>query len=272
VKAWIALISAVALAQSAAAGTVRAPYLLWQPAGILALPDGSLLVAERGPQDRILRVRPATGAYTVFARGIPDPFGIARGRDGSFFVSSDSGLYRVPRGGGRARLALPLPTSPLAVAPDGSVYYGQGLEIGRLAPRAPTADVLVSDVNFPHEIALDGRGGLVVSDTGNGRVVRIDLETREETVVAAGLRDPMGLVLEPARTAIAIQFRTGRLLRVGHGPVATVARGLRTPYALTRTSAGRFYVVETGDLVRATGRIARVDPGGKVVRLQLRPR
>jgi NHL repeat len=272
VKGVLALVVVVMLAQSATAARPRSPYALSQPAGIVVLADGSLLVAERGLQDRILRVYPAGGAFTVFARGVPDPFAIARARDGSYFVSSDSGLYRVPRRGGRARPVVPIPMSPLVVGTNGDLYFAHGSEVGRLPAGSTKPAALDLVVNFPHGIALDGRGGLVVSDTGNGRVVRIDLASRQQTELASNLRDPMGLVLEPGGTVVAIEFRSGRLLRIAAGmPPAPVARELRAPYALARARTGRFYVVETGDVARATGRLARVDPDGTVTRLRLHP-
>ena len=38
--------------------------------------------------------------------------------------------------------------------------------------------------NAPHDVALDGKGGLYVADCGNSRLRRIDLTTRQVTTVA----------------------------------------------------------------------------------------
>ena len=50
---------------------------------------------------------------------------------------------------------------------------------------------------------------------------------------------------------------------------AVVARGLRIPYALARAGEGTFYVVETGDVTRATGGVVRVGRNGTLERLRL---
>ncbi|MDC0675691.1 SMP-30/gluconolactonase/LRE family protein [Nannocystis radixulma] len=78
------------------------------PEGIARLPDGGLVVAEVG-RKRLVRIDPATGRSTVIASGLPIglpeseglppgyvPTGVAVGRSGTIYVSSDieSALYR----------------------------------------------------------------------------------------------------------------------------------------------------------------------------------
>lgn len=78
------------------------------PEGIACHPDGSLIVAEVG-RKRLVRIDPATGRSTVLATGLriglPEsqglppgyvPTGVAVGRSGTIYVSSDveSALYR----------------------------------------------------------------------------------------------------------------------------------------------------------------------------------
>ena len=50
-----------------------------------------------------------------------------------------------------------------------------------------------------------------------------------------------------------------------------MAHGLRKPYALTQSADESIYVVESGDLGRASGAIARVAEDGRVTRLRLVP-
>ncbi len=54
----------------------RSPLRCWSN------PDGTLLVAERGSRDRIVRVDPATGTVQPFATGLSDPWGLTRAPDG----------------------------------------------------------------------------------------------------------------------------------------------------------------------------------------------
>jgi sugar lactone lactonase YvrE len=78
------------------------------PEGIARLPDGGLVVAEVG-RKRLVRIDPASGRSTVIASGLPIglpeseglppgyvPTGVAVGRSGTIYVSSDieSALYR----------------------------------------------------------------------------------------------------------------------------------------------------------------------------------
>jgi hypothetical protein len=98
------------------------PYALDNPAQLLVAHDGALLVAERGAQNRVLRVDPSSGAFTVFVTGIPSPFALARAGDGPVLVSSASGLYRVRDG--KARRIAAVGMSPIVALPNGGVAYG----------------------------------------------------------------------------------------------------------------------------------------------------
>ena len=78
-------------------------------------------------------------------------------------------------------------------------------------------------------------------------------------------------MIESVRRRVARgRVRSGRLLRIGDGRV--LARGLQRPYALTETADGSIYVVESGDVSRPSGAIARVAGDGTVVRLRAHPR
>jgi sugar lactone lactonase YvrE len=242
-----------------------APHLLDQPAQALALGDGSLLVAERGDKNRVLRVDPATGRFSVFATGVRQPFGLARSADGSILISSDAGLFRVPASGGRATKTADVPTSPILPAPDGEIFYGHLSELGRIPPGARTGQRLPVEVDAPHGLAFAADGDLVVSDTGNDRLLRVDLPSTHVSVVAAGLRTPVGMIAESGSAFLVLEFDAGALTRVDEsGRTTTVATGFDKPYALARAPDGTVYVVQVGELFPPTGRIRRVAPDGTV--------
>jgi glucose/arabinose dehydrogenase len=104
-------------------------------------------------------------------------------------------------------------------------------------------------------------GSLLVSDTGNKRLIRVDPRGGRAAVVAAGLRTPMGLVLEPSGAALVLEFDSHSLSRIAmNGSRKTLATGLSSPYALARAADGPVYVVETGKGL--TVRRIYVDPHG----------
>ena len=246
----------------------KAPYALDSPAYPLVLPDGSVLVAERGLRNRLLRVDPASGAFSVFARGIPSPFELGLDRDGSVLASSTSGLYRIGADGAPTRVSE-VSVSPFALLPSGEFAFGNESTVGILSlggePR-----ILPVDVEAPHGIGLLPDGDLVLSDTGHGRILRIDPASGTSSVVTTELRTPMGLVAEPSGSILVLEFESGRLVRISpSGTTATVADGLHTPYGLARADDGTVYVTEVGEVRRATGALRRVSPDGTLTTIRL---
>jgi DNA-binding transcriptional LysR family regulator len=265
-RAALALLTAIAVAVvcGAAAGA-RPRLVLDQPAGILVQADGSLLVAERGSRDRILRVDPRTGGRRVWAKGLEDPFGIVRAPDGSIIVSQNGSILAFDGRGRRLRTVAEVEASPLAVAANGDLFYANRFgELGRIGAdgRVRRYDV---ELSIPHGLGVAPDGSLIVSDTGNRRIFALDSQTGRVRVIARGLGAPLGLVVEPSGSILVLEYDTGRLLRVRrNGTRSTVAKGLVKPYALARARNGAVYVVEAGDLDRPSGRIRRVVPGGAI--------
>lgn len=235
------------------------------------LRDGAVLVAERGVHNRLLRVDPATGLFTVFARGIRSPFGLAYDADGSILVSNNDGLYRVTAGAAPTRIS-DLSISPFAVLPSGEIAFGNLTSVGIMRVGGGQPRIFPVDVNAPHGVGLLPDGDLVVSDTGHSRIVRINPATGASSVITTALPTPVGLVMEPGGSALVLEFESGRLVRVSpSGATTTVVSGLPTPYGVARADDGTVYVTKVGEVRRATGALLRVDPDGTVTTIRLRP-
>jgi streptogramin lyase len=266
-------VSATLAGKRFALGTVTVrpvpPYAIDNPAQVLPQADGTLLVAERGARNRILRIDPATGRLTVFATGIQAPFGLASAGDGILLVSSTSGLYRVAPGGRPTRIA-DVGVSPFTILPGGEIAYAHESSVGILPPGGGRPRILPTKVDFAHGLVLLPDGDLAISDTGNDRLLRVDPDTGAMTVIASGLQTPMGLALEPSGSLLLIEFDARRVVRVSpSGAQTTVAGGFRTPYALARAGDGTVYVTEAGELSRATGSLHRIAPDGTVTTVRL---
>jgi hypothetical protein len=246
---------------------VRASYSLASPAQILAVDAGTLLVVERG-RHRILRVDARTGAFSVLTRAIPSPWGLARAPDGRVLATGANGVYEL-RGTTATRIAG-VSAGPVAVAADGTIYFAESTRVGALRALG-RVNTLTTDVSAPHALVVARDGSLVVSDTGNGRLLRLDPSTLRTTVLASGVRGPLGAVETAGGELLVVEFDTGRLLRVRESATTVVVDGLRRPYALAEAAGGTVYVVEGGELDRPSGAIARIGAGRVVRRLRLVP-
>lgn len=261
--ALLAVILVAALCGTAAGA--RPCLVLDQPAGILVQADGSLLVAERGSRDRILRIDPRTGGKRIWARGLDDPFGIARAADGSILVSQNGSIVSFDGHGRRLRTVAQVEASPIAVAANGDVFYANRLgELGRIVAdgRIRRYDL---ELSIPHGLGFAPDGRLIISDTGNRRILALDPESGRVRTVARALRAPLGLAVERSGSILVLEYDTGRLIRVRrNGTKSAVAKGFVKPYALARARDGTVYVVQAGDLDRPSGTIRRVTRDGRV--------
>ena len=192
-----------------------------------------------------------------------------------------------PRHAASFTLAIVVTMAP-ATLPAASVPVSLLLQISRVAGSpsgvaggpVDTGPALLSLLNQPEGVSIDGGGNLYIADTANDQIERIDAATGNITTVAANgllgssgttlLNQPAGVLVDPhGNLYIAdtgnhlvrfVRMDTGVITTVagnpaispfepsniGDGGPATLA-ALDTPTALALDANGNLYVADTGD-------------------------
>lgn len=266
-------------------GTVRvapAPLIFNEPTSIELEPAGTLLLVENTP-GRLLRIDPETGRVTVVVPAITRPYAVVRAPSGDLFVSTESRVERIGPGARTTVAAAGTDIGPLAVSPGGDVYYATATQIFRLAggsgPPVRVAGTgveggggdgglaLDAQLSVPHGLEIAADGALLVADTGNGRIRRIDPASGVISALAQVGR-PDGLDLVADGSIVAVDGQQDRVVhltpsgtRIGFvGPVFTTA------YDVEAAPGGVSYVLEAGP----AGRIRRVAANGTVTTVSRR--
>jgi streptogramin lyase len=249
-------------------GTIRVrpapPLLFEEPTGIDVASDGSLLVVEFG-RLRLVRVDPANGRVTQLAT-LDKPWGVAQAPSGSVFVSDRGSLLRFDGPGAPTTVATVEPgveIGPVAVTPGGDVFYSTAHALYRLpGGRAGTPQRIAPDVSLdsPHGIVIASDGAVLVSDTNNGRILRIDGADSQVTTFAT-IGHPRGIDVARDGTVYVAAADEHRIVRLSASGQRLDAVGPRfhDPYALALASDGIAYAIEAGPV----GFIRRIGPDGK---------
>ncbi|MCU0619988.1 MAG: InlB B-repeat-containing protein [Gemmatimonadales bacterium] len=222
------------------------------PFGVFAEPDGQhALVAEGGPypyDTRLLRVDLATGRFMVLATALG---GLPRG----FAAAGTIGL--LTEGDRLVRIDLSSPSGPTTVTQGFDKPTGLALEPGEATALFVECGALVA-----------GSWGTWGSPNclSTARMWRVDLTTGARTLIAAGLNQPAGLVVESGGTTALMTdcgpsgvddcANQGRLVRVtlATGAVSIITTGLNQPDGLALGTGTLVYVTERG-----AGRVLLVD-------------
>ena len=193
--------------------------------------------------------------------GLALPRGIAQA--GEDLIVSDGVSIRRVRGGTAAVLAAttidPIPP-PFAVALAAGGFAWITVpslgEVHRVDLATRTSEKIAGGFDRPTSILALSDGGVIVADTGAGRIVRVEADGSTRTL-ASGLVSPLGLAMRGGQI-LTTEPTGGRILGIREGsPPALIATGIAAPGGVAADAAGHVFVAET-----RTGALLRIDPDG----------
>ena len=232
-------------------------------------PSGDLLVADGG-SGRIVRVDAETGEQTVYAGGLGRVYDLAYGPGHILYAAVGSRIVRFASSSRRRVIVRGLRSpSGVAVGVDRSVYVVEGDRdrVVHIRPGGARRVVASKELDQPIGVAL-AAGGIYVSDSHHGRVVRV-LSKRRLRPVMRGLALPAALSSGPSDTLIVIDHvrhdQPGKILRRNRdGSVDTLSSGAITAV----TSAA---VAPNGTVYATSFQapfVGRLDAAGRLVPLR----
>ena len=219
------------------------------------------------------------------------PQSVAVDAVGQVFVAEPGTIRRIGTDGNMNSFVGNTSASDLAVDAAGRVFFANGVRIGRVDPGGTATTVAgtggadssgdggpasSATLVAPHGVAVDAVGRVLVADTDNGRVRRIELDGTITTVAGTGLpgspRDgvsatlatlggPQGVGLDAAGRVLIADTFSNRILRIeDDGTIRTVAGNGGQGFSGDggpATSARLF--LPTGVAVDADGRVVIAD-------------
>jgi sugar lactone lactonase YvrE len=219
-------------------------------------------VASNFVTGEVTAFKPWPATPRVLARGgLAVPRGLARtGED--VLVSDGVSIRRLRAGSADVLVAAGIDQipPPFAVAlGSGGVAWITVPELGevhRVDLAARTSAKVAGGFDRPTSILALSDGGVVVADTGAGRIVRVEADGSTRTL-ASGLVSPLGLASRGGQI-LTTEPTGGRVLGIREGsPPALIATGLAAPAGVAADAAGHVFVAET-----KTSSLLRIDSDG----------
>jgi glucose/arabinose dehydrogenase len=223
---------------------------------------GESAVASNFVTGEVTAFKPWPTSPRVLERGgLAEPRGLARtGED--VLVSDGVSIRRLRAGRADVLVASgidPIPP-PFALALGAAgvawITVPELGEVHRVDLAARTSAKVAGGFDRPTSILALSEGGVVIADTGAGRIVRVEADGSTRTL-ASGLVNPLGLASRGGQI-LTTEPTGGRVLGIREGsPPALIATGLSAPAGLATDAAGHVFVAET-----KTSSLLRIDPDG----------
>jgi glucose/arabinose dehydrogenase len=116
-----------------------------------------------------------------------------------------------------------------ASGPGEFVVTTSGGQVARYRPEACETEVLADGFDQLYGVALSP-GGVVFAELGTGRV--LSLQSSGVAVLAAGLREPVGVAIDADGVCLVAEAGAGRVLRVDGSRTDTVVADLQRPQGI----------------------------------------
>jgi streptogramin lyase len=191
------------------------------PEGLVALPNGTIVVAEQG-LDRITRVAKGGGTTVIYSlQPVPGQEGVdSIGRDpktGELLVpdSPRGTVLRVSANGRQSRLIAQGLGRPVDAALDsqGNVLVPDE-HLGSLVVISPNGKISYrGSFNTPDDVRVDQKGHIWVTSLGDGGLWELASHAAPRRILA-GLANPQGLTLDRCGDPIVVEQNTGQIVRV----------------------------------------------------------
>ncbi|MEU8352741.1 MULTISPECIES: PQQ-binding-like beta-propeller repeat protein [Streptomyces] len=214
-----------------------------------AFDDANRMFVSSFASGGITELHPDGRTRDIVPRGLGGPYGVTVDPGGTVYAADHyrvAGPAPAPAGGTDAVTTHVLrPFAHGISARDGLLHItSQYGEISTYDPESGSTRVRATGLRRPTGIAARPDGGLIVAETGAGRVLAL-AEDDTVTTLAAGLRRPVDVALDAEGRCYVSDEQDGAVLRIEDGRAVTVADGLDAPQGLA-VLGDEVFVVETG--------------------------
>ncbi|MCV7378640.1 gluconolaconase [Mycobacterium alsense] len=197
----------------------------------------------------ITEISPDGATRTVLPGGLNWPLDLAVGDEGDLHIADGTYFYAAaPDGSLRTVGMLFSPGYPgflrgvAAGGPGEFVVTTSGGQVARYRPAASESEVLADGFDQLYGVAVSPTA-TVFAELGTGRV--LSLRAGNIEVLAAGLRDPVGVAIGADGACLVAESGAGRVVRVDGSKTDTVVADLQRPQGIS-VRDGVLYIVDAG--------------------------
>jgi sugar lactone lactonase YvrE len=185
----------------------------------------------------------------VLPGGLNWPLDLTVGHDGRLYIADGTYFYMaLPDGSLQTVGMLFSPGYPgflrgvESSGPDEFVVTTSGGQVGRYRPGASETEVLADGFDQLYGVAVSP-GGVVFAELGTGRV--LSLRSGGVEVLAADLREPVGVAIDADGAVLVAEAGAGRVVKVNGSRIDTIVTGLVRPQGISIRNR-MLYIVDAG--------------------------